>query len=48
VDPPAGGLKEAGLTRRYTNSAQPGGWFELDLRVPAGEPFTPATGGLDG
>ncbi|HEX7188637.1 MAG TPA: NEW3 domain-containing protein, partial [Actinomycetes bacterium] len=30
---------EAGLTRRYTNSAAPGGWFEFDLAVPKGEPF---------
>src|SRR5665647_3240460 len=30
---------EAGLTRRYTNSGVPGGWFEFDLRVTPGEPF---------
>lgn len=30
---------EAGLTRRYTHSSHPGGWFEFDLAVPAGEPF---------
>ncbi|HYH34642.1 MAG TPA: family 78 glycoside hydrolase catalytic domain [Nocardioides sp.] len=29
---------EAGLTRRYTNSAAPGGWFELDLAVPTTGP----------
>ena len=39
ASPSSGTNTEAGLTRRYTNSAQPGGWFELDLRVPAGEPF---------
>ncbi len=39
ASPASGTNVEAGLTRRYTNSAQPGGWFELDLRVPAGEPF---------
>ncbi|HWJ81653.1 MAG TPA: NEW3 domain-containing protein [Nocardioides sp.] len=26
---------EAGLTRRYTHSSYPGGWFELDAAVPA-------------
>jgi hypothetical protein len=30
---------EAGLTRRYTNSASPGGWFEMDVAVPVGRPF---------
>lgn len=30
---------EAGLTRRYTNRAVPGGWFEFTLHVPEGEPF---------
>ena len=30
---------EAGLTRRYTNSSAPGGWFEFDLSVPADGPF---------
>jgi hypothetical protein len=39
ASPSSGTNVEAGLTRRYTNSAQPGGWFEFDLRVPAGEPF---------
>jgi alpha-L-rhamnosidase len=39
ASPASGTNVEAGLTRRYTNSAQPGGWFELELRVPAGEPF---------
>jgi alpha-L-rhamnosidase len=39
ASPASGTNVEAGLTRRYTNAAQPGGWFELDLRVPAGEPF---------
>ena len=39
ASPASGTSTEAGLTRRYTNATQPGGWFELDLRVPAGEPF---------
>lgn len=30
---------EAGLTRRYTHTSFPGGWFEFDVTVPAGEPF---------
>ncbi|MGW0087327.1 family 78 glycoside hydrolase catalytic domain [Streptomyces sp. NPDC003393] len=30
---------EAGLTRRYTNSAYPGGWFEMDVKVPTDRPF---------
>ncbi|MGH1564200.1 family 78 glycoside hydrolase catalytic domain [Mumia sp. DW29H23] len=30
---------EAGLTRRYTHSSYPGGWFEMDLAVPAGKAF---------
>lgn len=30
---------EAGLTRRYTHTSFPGGWFEFDVAVPAGEPF---------
>jgi hypothetical protein len=30
---------EAGLTRRYTHSSFPGGWFEMDLAVPAGRRF---------
>ncbi|MDN5853803.1 MAG: NEW3 domain-containing protein, partial [Actinomycetia bacterium] len=29
---------EAGLTRRYTHSTYPGGWFEFDLDVPADGP----------
>ena len=39
ASPASGTNVEAGLTRRYTNSAQPGGWFEFDLQVPAGVPF---------
>jgi hypothetical protein len=39
ASPASGTNVEAGLTRRYTNAAQPGGWFEHDLRVSAGEPF---------
>ncbi|MEV4656867.1 family 78 glycoside hydrolase catalytic domain [Micromonospora sp. NPDC049301] len=30
---------EAGLTRRYTDTTRPGGWFEFDLAVAPGEPF---------
>ena len=30
---------EAGLTRRYTHSSHPGGWFEFDLEVPANGKF---------
>ncbi|WP_089020419.1 alpha-L-rhamnosidase-related protein [Micromonospora coriariae] len=30
---------EAGLTRRYTDTTRPGGWFEFDLAVEPGEPF---------
>ncbi len=39
ASPSSGTNVEAGLTRRYTNSASPGGWFEVDLAVPAGERF---------
>ena len=39
ASPSSGTNVEAGLTRRYTNSANPGGWFEMDLAVPAGERF---------
>jgi hypothetical protein len=38
ASPASGTNVEAGLTRRYTNSAQPGGWFELDLKVPTDRP----------
>jgi len=34
ASPASGTNVEAGLTRRYTNSAQPGGWFEMDVEVP--------------
>ncbi|HET6625544.1 MAG TPA: NEW3 domain-containing protein, partial [Nocardioidaceae bacterium] len=34
ASPASGTNVEAGLTRRYTNSAQPGGWFEMDVAVP--------------
>ncbi|WP_330467904.1 hypothetical protein [Micromonospora zamorensis] len=27
------------MTRRYTDVTRPGGWFEFDLAVKAGEPF---------
>ena len=39
ASPASGTSVEAGLTRRYTNTSVPGGWFELDLAVPPGEPF---------
>ncbi|MEE6282516.1 family 78 glycoside hydrolase catalytic domain [Georgenia sp. MJ170] len=39
ASPASGTSVEAGLTRRYTNTTVPGGWFEFDLEVPAGEPF---------
>lgn len=39
ASPSSGTNVEAGLTRRYTGAAQPGGWFEFDLAVPAGEAF---------
>ncbi|MEN0069768.1 MAG: alpha-L-rhamnosidase C-terminal domain-containing protein, partial [Propionicimonas sp.] len=35
----SGTNSEAGLTRRYTHSSYPGGWYEFDLAVPAGKPF---------
>jgi alpha-L-rhamnosidase len=31
--------KDSGLARRYTNNGVPDGWFELDLKVPAGQAF---------
>jgi len=34
ASPASGTNVEAGLTRRYTNSAQPGGWFEMEVEVP--------------
>ncbi|WP_370616879.1 family 78 glycoside hydrolase catalytic domain [Mumia qirimensis] len=39
ASPSSGTNVEAGLTRRYTHSSYPGGWFEMDLAVPAGEAF---------
>lgn len=39
ASPASGTNVEAGLTRRYTNVQQPGGWFEHDLAVVPGEPF---------
>ncbi|WP_193607907.1 family 78 glycoside hydrolase catalytic domain [Nocardioides lijunqiniae] len=30
---------EAGLTRRYANSASPGSWYSVLVDVPAGQPF---------
>ncbi|EGD42170.1 LigA [Nocardioidaceae bacterium Broad-1] len=35
----SGTNQEAGLTRRYTHSSYPGGWFELDAAVPVDRPF---------
>ena len=35
----SGTSAEAGLTRRYTHTSFPGGWFEFDVAVPKGEPF---------
>ena len=35
----SGTSAEAGLTRRYTHTSFPGGWFEFDVTVPVGEPF---------
>ena len=35
----SGTSMEAGLTRRYTHTSYPGGWFEFDVAVPKGEPF---------
>ncbi|MDQ0893744.1 family 78 glycoside hydrolase catalytic domain [Agromyces ramosus] len=35
----SGTSAEAGLTRRYTHTSFPGGWFEFDVAVPSGEPF---------
>ena len=35
----SGTSTEAGLTRRYSNSAVPGSWFSATVDVPAGEPF---------
>ena len=35
----SGTNQEAGLTRRYTHSSYPGGWFELDAVVPVDRRF---------
>ncbi|WP_256206795.1 family 78 glycoside hydrolase catalytic domain [Nocardioides luteus] len=35
----SGTNQEAGLTRRYTHSSYPGGWFELDAAVPTDRAF---------
>lgn len=35
----SGSSQEAGLTRRYTHSSYPGGWFEFDAEVPTDRPF---------
>lgn len=39
ASPASGTSIEAGMTRRYTDTTVPGGWFEFDLEVPVGEPF---------
>lgn len=39
----SGTSPEAGLTRRYTHTSYPGGWFEFVVAVPAGEPFVVRT-----
>ncbi|MDQ4109728.1 MAG: family 78 glycoside hydrolase catalytic domain [Actinomycetota bacterium] len=35
----SGTNQEAGLTRRYTHSSYPGGWFEFDAAVPTDRSF---------
>jgi hypothetical protein len=39
ASPSSGTSMEAGLTRRYTHSGVGDGWFELELKVPAGQAF---------
>jgi alpha-L-rhamnosidase len=39
ASPSSGTNSEAGYTRRYANSANPGAWYSVLLDVPAGEPF---------
>lgn len=39
ASPNSGTNVEAGLTRRYTHSSFPGGWFEMDVAVPASGAF---------
>ncbi|UPK75518.1 family 78 glycoside hydrolase catalytic domain [Nocardioidaceae bacterium SCSIO 66511] len=35
----SGTSQEAGLSRRYTHSSYPGGWFEFDVEVPRDKPY---------
>jgi hypothetical protein len=39
ASPSSGTNVEAGLTRRYANSASPGAWYSVQLDVPVGKPF---------
>lgn len=39
ASPNSGTNVEAGLTRRYTHSSFPGGWFEMDVAVPSAGAF---------
>ncbi len=39
ASPSSGTNVEAGLTRRYANSANPGAWYSVQVDVPAGKPF---------
>lgn len=39
ASPSSGTNTEAGYTRRYSHSANPGSWYSVELDVPAGEPF---------
>ncbi|RYB94206.1 alfa-L-rhamnosidase [Nocardioides oleivorans] len=39
ASPSSGTSSEAGLSRRYSNSAVVGSWFSATVDVPAGEPF---------
>jgi hypothetical protein len=39
ASPSSGTNVEAGLTRRYANSGNPGAWYSVQLAVPDGKPF---------
>jgi alpha-L-rhamnosidase len=39
ASPSSGTNVEAGLTRRYANSGNPGAWYSVQLDVPPGQPF---------
>lgn len=39
ASPSSGTNVEAGLTRRYANSASPGAWYSVQVDVPAGQAF---------